>query len=321
MAMGYLYLPFLLFVFGCAAVEKKSEVTSEANVTSVISFQLHDNRMLIPVMINGKGPFTFVFDTGGGRTNTITPEAAKKLELVLVEGIPVKGAGSNRALSWKTKVDQYLVGNLVLKDQSFTVIDLSSIKKAFNFQNLDGIIGLDVLKKAVACIDFDKQILKLSSGEINCFDTKGVVLPFELDGRTPAIAGSISGIPGKIVIDTGDRSAFSIFQKFSLKNNIENKFVDKPLVVTGVGVGGVIRAKLAVLAEIKLGDEITLNKVLSRRPYTIGNYFATSTAAGSIGNEVLRRFNLILDYNKYEITFIKNSHFSEPYTFVPPKLD
>ncbi|MBC7465776.1 MAG: aspartyl protease family protein [Bdellovibrio sp.] len=290
-------------------------------MASVVSFQLHDNRMLIPVMINGKGPFTFVFDTGGARTNTITPEAAKKLELVLVEGNPVKGAGSNKAQSWKTKVDQYSVGNLVLKDQSFTVIDLNSIKKAFDFKNLDGIIGLDVLKKAVACINFDKQVLNLNSGEIDCFDTKGVVLPFRLDGRTPAIAGSVNGISGEIVIDTGDRSAFSIFQKFSLESKIEAKFVDKPLVITGVGLGGAIPAKMAVLDEIKLGNEVTLYRVLSRRPYTTGNYFATSAIAGTIGNEVLRRFNIILDYNRYEITLIKNNHFSEPYIFIPPKLD
>src|SRR5262245_43951183 len=104
-----------------ASASLPSEVT--------VPFKLHDNRILIDVEVNGKGPYTFLFDTGGDRSNSITPEVAKELDLKLEQGGDASGAGSGTQPMWNTHVDSYSIGGLVAKNQSMIVLDMSPIKK------------------------------------------------------------------------------------------------------------------------------------------------------------------------------------------------
>lgn len=49
--------------------------------------------------------------------------------------------------------------------------------------------------------------------------------------------------------------------------------------------------------------------------------FAKGVQGGSVGNEILRRFNVILNDSKNEMVLVKNRHFDEPFKFVPPLND
>ena len=64
----------LLINAGCESIPFKNQSTS-------IPFHLHDNRIMIPVIVNGRGPYNFVFDTGGARAHTMNLSLAKELGL------------------------------------------------------------------------------------------------------------------------------------------------------------------------------------------------------------------------------------------------
>jgi predicted aspartyl protease len=295
-------------------------VKDAASIPEVaIPFHLHDNRILLNVEINGAGPFVFIFDTGGARSNTLTPEVAQRLGLKTVEGGAAHGAGNDAVRSWKTKVRRLSVGNIEKENQEFTILDLSRIKNAFAFSQLDGIIGFDVSRDSSVCIDFNKNLLIFTKKSRNCFPMqKAKVVPFRIQGKTPIIKGSINGIPGELVIDTGDRSAFSLFQKFAKRSGLEKQFDGKPEVISGVGIGGNIPARISNISEVRLGDHVVLRNVMTRLPSMKSGYFATDELMGSIGNEILRRFNVVLDYPKHEMILVPNQHFQEGYQFVAP---
>jgi predicted aspartyl protease len=285
-----------------------------------IPFSLHDNRILVNVEINGSGPFSFIFDTGGARSNTLTPEAAKRLDLEMVDGLAAHGAGNGAVRSWKAKVQHLAVGSLSKEDQDFTILDLSRIKKAFSFPQLDGIIGFDVSHGSIVCIDFEKKLLIFTSESSRCFPMqKAEVIPFRIQGKTPIVKGSVNGIPGELVIDTGDRSAFSLFQRFAKRSGIEKQFEGKPEVISGVGIGGSIPARISSLSEVKLGESLQLKNVMARLPSMKSGYFAKDELLGSVGNEILRRFNVVLDYPKKEMILVPNQHFQDEYKFVAPQ--
>jgi hypothetical protein len=287
-------------------------------LSTSIPFTIFDNRILVPVIIDGKGPFTFIFDTGGGLTNTITPEVARKLKLSTVKTKDETGAGNATVSASQAKVARYSVGGLILENQEFEILDLSTIKKTFNFPELDGIIGFNVLGPPITCIDYEKQILTFKGGSADCFPGASEVIPYQLNDSIPVIQGAVSGVPAKFYLDTGDRSAFTIFKKFAESSKLIKEFDGKPIVISGRGIGGGIPAKLAVLNELSLGSRMRLPNVLTRLPLTTGGMFVKSDFSGNIGNEALRRFNLIFDYGKQEVTFVKNNHFNDSYIFVPP---
>ncbi|MDQ7825222.1 MAG: aspartyl protease family protein [Candidatus Eremiobacteraeota bacterium] len=284
---------------------------------TTVPFTLFDNRIMVSAGINGKKPLTFIFDTGG--SNIITPEAAESLGLATEQGDKVTGAGEKSVQSSTAKIAECTLGDLVLTNQTFKVVDLSEIRRRFNFKSLDGVLGYEVLQRAVATLDFERGRLILSLPEaFKAPRGYSAKIPFELIGGDPVISGQVSGMSGKILIDTGDRSAFTLFQKFADAHGLTGLF-SGPVLTTGYGIGGPISAKLGKIDIILSGEgTIELRRVLSRLPVMKGGSFATMDIAGSIGNEVLRRFNIVFNYGGKEVILTKNRFFDDPYKFTPP---
>jgi hypothetical protein len=285
---------------------------------TTVPFEFFDNRILVPVYINDSGPFMFLFDTGGG--NAITPQVAEKLGLKTKEGHLISGAGEKKEMAGKTKIEKYQIGSLTLHGQDFIVFDLEFLKKAFGFSRLDGAFGFQVLERVSTIIDFEKR--EITFGEnLDRSNLGGQTerLEFEFQDGKPIINGEINDQPSKIMIDTGDRSSFTIFSRFAKNTNLSRLFENNPEVISGFGVGGPIRAKWGSIKELSLGSKIALKQVLARLPTAKNGGFADMDISGSIGNQVLKRFNILFDYKKKEIFLRKNSNLGAPYRFVPPK--
>ncbi len=284
---------------------------------TTIPFTLFDNRIMVIARINGQKPLTFIFDTGG--SNIITPDAAEHLGLTTEKGDIVTGAGERSVKSRTVKITDCAIGELVLTNQTFKVVDLSEIRKRFNFKSLDGLLGYQVLQRVIATLDFERGTLILTLPEaFKPPQGYSARIPFEIIDGDPVISGQVCGIGGKILLDTGDRSAFTLFQKFADANNLARLYTS-PVLTTGYGIGGPISAKLGKINTIRLGESnIELRMVMSRLPVMRGGSFATMDFAGSIGNEVLRHFNIVFNYVGKEVILTKNRFFSESYRFTPP---
>lgn len=92
----------LILFQGCSAQTATSsnadyKIVGE-KVSTVLPFELFDNRQMIKVKINVQGPFTFVLDTGG--RNLITPEIAEILGLNLVDEFQTGDVGEKRVSAW-----------------------------------------------------------------------------------------------------------------------------------------------------------------------------------------------------------------------------
>lgn len=143
-----LFYFFGLFLIGSCATESKEDI---ADNTTRVKFEYFDNRIIVPITINDQGPFYMIFDTGG--SNMLVPEAAAKLDVPLKDAGYGGRDGDKKRKMQLTKVENYKIGALELKQQEFLVMDLSQIKKAFEFKYLDGIIGYELLKNYVATIN------------------------------------------------------------------------------------------------------------------------------------------------------------------------
>ncbi len=299
----------ILSLSSCSSLNKRKS----AGVNEVF-FQYYDNRILLPIEINGKGPFYMIFDTGG--SNMLMPDAVRRLGLKTKDAGFGGGAGDRQLPMQSTKIDSYKVGLIKMKDQDFLVMDLSHIKKAFGFKNLDGIIGYEILQRYVVTIDYDNK--KLSFSSFKNFKPNGERIPFKVYGDKPVVRSKVNGKPTEFLIDTGDRSSLTIFQKFSQAQQLGHYF-SKREVISGYGVGGPIPARLGRLPNIKLGDQVVLTNVFSRLPLTKNDFFATSSLGGSIGNGVLQDFIVSFNYRDKEMIVQQGSRKNGDYKFIPPR--
>jgi|CZKC01.1.fsa_nt_gi predicted aspartyl protease len=134
-----------------------AQARAEGSVRSAasISFKLampSKPLILVPVFVNGRGPFQFVLDTGASRT-TLSFDLARKLGIVAIGDRSGTGAGGQvRMLS--ATVDSLTVGKASLSDAPVSVGGFLGNFSSVVGMKLDGIVGNDFLSQFEVTIDY-----------------------------------------------------------------------------------------------------------------------------------------------------------------------
>ncbi len=128
-----------------------------------VAFRLegpNDAALVVPVHIDGTGPYDFVFDTGSTLT-CVDPDLAAHLELEeqpVGPGIGI-GAGGAERLS-VVSIDSVRIGRAVVTDVLACVIDLQTARR-FGLE-VHGLVGLNFMKPFTVTIDFNRGILRIT---------------------------------------------------------------------------------------------------------------------------------------------------------------
>jgi hypothetical protein len=125
------------------------------------SFAPQDAAIIIPVKINGEGPFDFILDTGA--TLTCVDEAlAARLGLPDKKGIRGIGAGARSSGAIRlVSLESLEVGDATANDLTACSLDFAHVGEVGI--EIDGLLGLNVLKEFTMVLDFDRKILRLET--------------------------------------------------------------------------------------------------------------------------------------------------------------
>jgi len=255
-------------------------------------FDLISNHIHASVMINGKGPYYFVFDTGG--VNVVTPELAHALGIKIEGESEVRGAGEATMTAGLAHVDEIVVGGATIKDQLFTAFALDALYSS-NGTHMQGMVGYEVFRRFVTRIDYGaKTITLIDPKTFNPADA-GTPLKIAFNGNAATVEGSYDGIPAKWQIDTGSRSSLTLNAPFVAANHIGTraKSVDA---VDGWGVGGPSRARVLRGGNLILGTAISVAHPVTGMGTDKAGAFADPSLSGNIGGGVLKRFVVTFDY-------------------------
>jgi predicted aspartyl protease len=107
--------------------------------------------ILLPVKVNGQGPFEFILDTGAG-TSLLSPETAQKVGAKIIGAKEGQSAGGKVSVSL-AKVDSLAVGETKLEDVDVGIVDLSQIAKTIGAP-IDGDLGYNFLNRFQITIDY-----------------------------------------------------------------------------------------------------------------------------------------------------------------------
>ncbi|MBV8726822.1 MAG: aspartyl protease family protein [Candidatus Eremiobacteraeota bacterium] len=282
-------------------------LTQSAAATSwQTPYQLIDNRIIIPVRINGTAGFSMVSDTGASGM-TVTPEVAQRLHLAMKSAGTVGGAGAGRVSVSNARLRSLEVAGVSLGAMACTVLDLAPIRNAIGFAKLDGIVGYDVLSHYAVAVDADRETLTLSSGNYNAPPNARRV-DYAVRSGFITLPARIDSVAGNVILDTGDRSSLTLFGPFARHYGFYSRAPALHSVVTGYGVGGqlksdVFRTRLSLFG-YNVGD------VLTRAPVGPAGAFDSSGPSGSVGTGFLRRFNIIYDLPRKELVLWPSIRFS-----------
>jgi predicted aspartyl protease len=124
-----------------------------APIEDIVGTAVDDSlRLTVPVMINGKGPFDFVIDTGADRT-VISQELATRL------GLPESGTAQLHSLGGSRKVSMVDIDSVKVSTNVIRKVRAAALPA----RNLgaDGLLGIDALKGQRIVIDFAAKTMKV----------------------------------------------------------------------------------------------------------------------------------------------------------------
>ncbi len=258
-----------------------------------IPFTYVDNRMMVRCTVDGQGPFTFMIDTGASDA-VITPQLVRMLHLRDTPAGKTGGVGNGVVDTGSVALESIALGDLRFTHLPALVLDFSAIDRNIGFTHFDGILGYSLLKTLNLAVDVDHHMLTFSRATIPPPRSAHVV-PFTVKDGLLHVDARIDGIAGSTIIDTGDRSSVTIFNRFAAAHGFATRYRALRNAVTGIGIGGPVYADVFRLPHLRLFDW-QLDDLVARASRQHAGAFATQTEAASIGGGVLKRFNMIYDY-------------------------
>jgi predicted aspartyl protease len=158
----------------------------------------HIGRVVVPVMINGRGPFRFIVDTGANHS-TISPGLARELGLTPAESpsILLDGVTGTAQVSFVT-IDRLQVGDLTIESTALPVVWAPVMAGA------DGFLGAAGLTEKSLMVDFQRNRVTVSRGVEPALRANSMkVHAVRVAGGLMTLETHIGGIPVRAVIDTG----------------------------------------------------------------------------------------------------------------------
>ena len=287
-----------------------------------VKFQLIDNLIIIPVEINGVS-LSFILDSGVSRPILFNiVNTSDSLKLKNVESIYLRGLGDGGSIeALKSTENEFKIGSALNVNQDVFIITDESINFTARLGiPVHGIIGYDVFKNFIVEINYGSKFIRFNKLESfhykNCkkCETLSLILFEDKPFIDAFVETNNKRIPVKLLMDSGGSDALWLFEDRALGLVPENNkyFID----FFGRGLSGSVYGKKSKISKFSIND-FHLKNVNVAYPDSAAISFARKfkERSGSMGGELLRRFNIILDYNNAKVTFRKNNHFNDPFEY------
>lgn len=159
-----------------------------------------DERMMVNVAVQGKGPYRFLIDTGSQQT-VVSNDLAGTLGLPLGPEVTVLGMAGTSNVS-TARVDTIAIGAKSFKDLTVPLLEAEHI-------GADGIVGTDSLQGQRVTLDFANNSIAIAPAKLSAQNSgyEIVVHARKRLGRLIMADAKVDGIHVDVVIDTGATSA------------------------------------------------------------------------------------------------------------------
>ena len=241
----FLIAAWLLGVGSRAASQSRGELTGNEMAVDIYGGYL----VVAPGSVNGLGDLRFLLDTGA-MNSAIDRTVAEKLGL---QGVAASVISFDKALACEwAEVQEMTFGPERISNQHVMIEDLRYLHSAG--VQVDGLIGLDILRKQSFVLDYAKR--RVTFGKPARRGMRSV--PMHVDERSISVKVYLDRRPVWMAVDTGVRNV--VFYQDALWDMFTGYRVERRS--RGLTVGGAVEDELAVVAGISIGDHQLDREVL-----------------------------------------------------------
>ncbi|MCB0705847.1 MAG: aspartyl protease family protein [Saprospiraceae bacterium] len=285
-----------------------------------IPFEYINGFIVLEVTFNYIFPLRFILDTGAEHTILTKREYADLLGIPFEREFRIIGSDMSQDLkAYLIRNNHLQIGNLALPSQSMVVMDEDYFRfEEYTGINIHGIIGSNIFRHFVVRIDYQRKILTLTR-PIDFSPPRGFTkIPIEIFKNKAYLNAQIAfpdtNLVGlKLLVDTGAGLTLILHNGTNPEINPPEGVISGNI---GKGLGGYLEGYVGRSESVTLGP-YALNGVVTN--YQDLNPEMDTSALnnrnGIIGNLLLGRFTVIIDYFRSEMYLRPNKYFDEAFNY------
>lgn len=310
----HLAITFLLLQpFSGRAQEEFIEPPSRY-ITSIPFIQLTGGIVIMQAKLdNIADTLNFILDTGSSGISLDSTTADYLKLQPSPSNRTIRGIAGIRNVSFLYNRSLRLPG-LTIDSLNFHINDYSILTTVYG-ERIDGIIGYAVLSRYIVKLDYDSSRITFASPGTIRYPRAGYLLKPSIAQLVtqPMRVRDARTINSRFLFDLGA----GLCVLFSRDFIDDSSFLDKKRKrwqKEGEGLGGKIDMELTVVKEVKVGPYKFRNvpAFIFDDVYNVTSY---PHMGGLLGNDIMRRFNVILNYPGGDIFITPNSHFTDLFDY------
>lgn len=313
-AMPYRCIILTVLIFTCFRMEGKSKLIAS------IPFEMSGGYIILKTKINNSSPLSLIFDTGVRSTIITELHEGDSLSMDIKRKQPIQGLGSGKSIyAFVSDSNKISLGKFNSLNKTIFLLeeDLFGLSQ-HNGRKINGLLGIDLIQSHIVEIDY-------SAGRMRFYDRSGFEPPKKYAYRSLVVENNkiflnLTLLDGdakikviKMLIDTGAQlnAWFQTIRENSTA--IPEKRVHARI---GEGFSGEIFGYLARIPMICLEQFCFHNPIVVFPDSTmITEVMKRSDRDGTIGSELLSRFNVYIDYQGAGLWFKPNGTFKSDFRY------
>lgn len=312
----------LFFAFTITAPAQQPDMEIQRGVRRIdIPFEYINGFIVVKVVFEGVFSLQFIFDTGAEHTILSKREVTDLLRANYLRRFPIVGADLSKELyAYLVQGIQLKVGNIIANNRSILVLE----EDYFRFEeyagiDVQGILGSDFFRRFVLKINYSRRVISLYDPQYFEPPGKGYVqIPIEIQRNKPYIKARVqfhqdTTIQLRLLIDSGASLALLLHTDTHPGLELPERVIPSNL---GAGLGGFIQGYMGRIQELDF-ESFTFREVITQFQET--SFFLDTTYAaqrnGIIGNDILGRFNVIIDYIKEKAYLAPNRTYDDQFEY------
>jgi predicted aspartyl protease len=253
-------------------------------------------RMTTDVLVNGRGPYRFVVDSGAD-SSVVGLGVAQALQLPPGSPVIVNG------MTGSARVERVLVDELTLGPTTVRNLELPALRE----RDLggEGMLGIDALVRQRLMMDFEKRLIKVEDAESKPVRLDGEIIVTARTRRGQLILTQVkaAGLPVEAVIDTGSEITIG---NLALRDKLIKRYADRFMTVAITGVTGQkMNLQIARIGELRLGPVILKNVPMAFADVPPFSVFGLDKQPSMLlGTDLLETFRRVsLDFRARKVRF------------------
>jgi hypothetical protein len=314
--MGRYYTILFLFIFWSTQAKGQEEFAppDAKLITRIPFFQLSGGIIVLKAQLDEfSDSLNFVLDTGSGGISLDSSTVEKlKIPNNLSEKL-IRGIAGVKRVSFAYNHSLKMPG-ISVNGLDFHINNYELLTSVYGVR-IDGIIGYSFLRRYIVLLDFDKKQMEVYTPGRFKYPRGGQLLKpnFTTLPLLQATVEDSRSILNRFIFDTGAGLCF-LLSKDYVEDSAIFKSKRKFYPTQAEGLGGKKQMEIAVMKSVKIGN-YKFKKVpvhIFEDDYNVTNY---PSLGGLIGNDLLRRFNIILNYPEQSIFIKPNNHFTDSFDY------